>query len=70
MQLNLLPTVQQAIAGLPNDAARALQFARSAPGVTTALVGMSKGEHVRANLELANLPPMADDEFGILFGNR
>ncbi len=28
----------------------ALQFARSAPGVTTALVGMSKIEHVRSNV--------------------
>lgn len=63
-------TVQQAIAGLPNDALRAIQFARSAPGVTTALVGMSNSEHVRANMDLASLPSMGDDEFGILFGNR
>ncbi|MGI8908264.1 MAG: aldo/keto reductase [Candidatus Sumerlaeaceae bacterium] len=66
---NLPATVQQAISGLPNDAARALQFSRSAPGVTTALVGMSNIEHVRANLDLASIPPLADDEFLILFGN-
>lgn len=66
----LPPTVQQAIAGLPNDALRALQFARSAPGITTALVGMSSTEHVRANMDLASLPPMEDDAFGIFFGNR
>jgi aryl-alcohol dehydrogenase-like predicted oxidoreductase len=66
----LPPTVQQAIAGMPNDAARALQFARSAPGIATALVGMSRLEHVRANMELAMVPPMTDDDFGIFFGNR
>jgi aryl-alcohol dehydrogenase-like predicted oxidoreductase len=67
---NLPLTLQQAIPGLPTDAARSLQFSRSAPGITTALVGMSSSEHVRANLDLASLPPMSDDEFGILFGNR
>ena len=42
---------------LSTDAVRALQFTRSVPGVTTALVGMSRIEHVRANLELAKRPP-------------
>jgi len=63
-------TVQMAIPGVNKDAARALQFTRSAPGVTTALVGMSSTEHVRENLDLATLPPMHDQDFGILFGNR
>jgi aryl-alcohol dehydrogenase-like predicted oxidoreductase len=63
-------TLQQAIPGLPNDAARALQFARSVPGVTTALVGMSSPEHVLENLELAAVPPMSEVEFNILFGER
>ena len=36
---------------------RALQFTRSLPGVTSALVGMSHPEHVRENLELATLLP-------------
>jgi aryl-alcohol dehydrogenase-like predicted oxidoreductase len=39
--------------GLTTDAQRALQFARSAPGVTSALVGMSKVAHVQENLAVA-----------------
>jgi aryl-alcohol dehydrogenase-like predicted oxidoreductase len=37
-------------------AQRAIQFARSAPGVSVALVGMSTPEHVSENLELAAIP--------------
>ena len=39
---------------------RALQFTRSLPGVTTALVGMSRAEHARENLTLAAHPPDPD----------
>ena len=53
--------------GLATDAQRALQFARSAPGVTTALVGMSNPDHVAENLELAGHPPAAPEAFQRLF---
>ena len=53
--------------GLANDFERALQFARSAPGLTTALVGMSRAEHARANLRLAGEPPLAGEKFWSLF---
>ncbi len=53
--------------GLENDAERALQFARSAPGITTALVGMSRVEHVKANSRLVGMPPATVDEFSKLF---
>lgn len=49
-----------------SDAQRAIQFARSAPGVTTALVGMSNPEHVRHNLELAQIPPLLPHHFANL----
>ena len=49
------------------DAQRALQFARSAPGVTVALVGASQAEHVRENLELAAIPPADPAAFQRLF---
>lgn len=40
------------------DAQRALQFVRSAPGLTSALAGMSQVAHVEENLRLAQVPPM------------
>ena len=63
---NLPPFVAEAF-GLENDAERALQFTRSAPGITTALVGMSCIEHVKANARLVGVPPATVDEFSKLF---
>jgi aryl-alcohol dehydrogenase-like predicted oxidoreductase len=63
---NLPPFVAQAL-GLENDAERALQFVRSSPGITTALVGMSKVEHVMANTRLVGVKPATIDEFSKLF---
>ena len=63
---NLPSFVAQAF-GLDNDAERALQFARSSPGFTTALVGMSRIEHVRANSKLVGIPPATEDQFSKLF---
>jgi len=62
-----LPPFVTAALGLQNDAERALQFVRSTPGITTALVGMSRVEHVRANLALAGVLPASQDEFSRLF---
>ena len=62
-----LPAFVRQAFGLANDAESALQFARSAPGITTALVGMSKVEHVRANARLAGVPPATIEQFGRLF---
>src|SRR6185312_5748893 len=45
--------LRASLGSLPNDAQAAIQFVRSAPGVCTALVGMSRLEHVEENLELA-----------------
>ncbi|HSC45170.1 MAG TPA: aldo/keto reductase [Candidatus Acidoferrum sp.] len=63
---NLPPFVAQAL-GLATDAERALQFARSAPGITTALVGMSRVEHVAANAKLVDVAPATIDQFANLF---
>lgn len=62
-----LPDFVAAAFGLQNDAERALQFARSAPGITTALVGMSRVEHAQANARLAGVPPATLDQFSKLF---
>jgi aryl-alcohol dehydrogenase-like predicted oxidoreductase len=56
--------------GLENDAESALQFARSAPGITTALVGMSRMEHAKANARLVGVPPATVEEFGKLFSRE
>lgn len=53
-----LPADLQARLGMTTDAQRALQFTRSVPGVTTALVGMSNPEHVEENLAVARTEPL------------
>jgi aryl-alcohol dehydrogenase-like predicted oxidoreductase len=40
---------------------------RSSPGITTALVGMSRLEHVKANSRLVNIPPATAEHFSKLF---
>lgn len=63
---NLPRFVAEAL-GLENDAERALQFARSSPGITTALVGMSRVERVKANARLIGIAPATVDDFSNLF---
>jgi aryl-alcohol dehydrogenase-like predicted oxidoreductase len=62
----LPPFVAKAI-GLEDDAQRALQFARSLPGMTAALVGMRNIEHVRANARMFQMPLMTEDQLARLF---
>jgi aryl-alcohol dehydrogenase-like predicted oxidoreductase len=52
---------------MKSDAERAMQFVRSTPGITTALVGMSRVEHVRANVSIVAVAPASQDQFGKLF---
>lgn len=65
----IAPLVQgRAVRGLPRflrdafpelktDPQVALQFARSAPGATSTLVGMRSSEHVEDNIAIARIPP-------------
>lgn len=63
-----LPEVlARAMTGCTSDPQRAIQFVRSSPGVTTALVGMRRREHVAENLQLARLPPASHDAYLQLF---
>ena len=62
-----LPNFVAEAMGLENDAERALQFVRSAPGITTALVGMSRTAHVEANARLIEVPPAGLEQFSKLF---
>jgi len=66
---SLPPSIKQ-ILGMKTDAENAIQFARSAPGLTTALVGMGNLVHVAANLKPALLQPARLDEWSRLFSER
>jgi aryl-alcohol dehydrogenase-like predicted oxidoreductase len=66
---NLPPYIAAAL-GTKKDSVSALQFARSVPGVTTALAGMSHVEHVQANLEVIGIEPAPRDQFLKLFEPR
>ena len=59
----------EAMQGLETGAQRALQFVRSTPGITTALVGMRQRAHVEANLAVARRPPATHTEYLRLFTN-
>jgi aryl-alcohol dehydrogenase-like predicted oxidoreductase len=66
-----LPTaIGEAFNGLHSDAQRAIQFTRSTPGITTALVGMKSIAHVEQNLEVAKVPPASIAQFQQLFRER
>jgi len=58
---------RQAFPGLASDAQRCLQFARSTPGVTTALVSMRSPEHVDEYLALAAHAPAPAEAIDKLF---
>ena len=49
--------VTDLLPGLDTNAQRAIQFTRSTPGITVALVGMGRREHVIENLGVARVPP-------------
>jgi aryl-alcohol dehydrogenase-like predicted oxidoreductase len=62
-----LPQFLQQRLGFAHDWQNAIQFARSAPGLTTALVGMSRKKHVQSNLAVAKVPPTPVEEWKKLF---
>ncbi len=64
---NMPDTVQSLLPGLANDAQRAIQFSRSTPGITVALAGMGKREHVLANLGVARVPPVSREQYQRLY---
>jgi aryl-alcohol dehydrogenase-like predicted oxidoreductase len=63
---NLPPFVAAAL-GRSDNSSLALQFARSVPGLTTALVGMSRVQHVKLNAVLVGVEPASREQFLKLF---
>ena len=59
--------IREPLGSLASDALTAIQFTRSTPGITTALVGMSRRVHVEENLKLARLDPARPDQYQRLF---
>jgi len=64
---NLPETIRKPLGSLSTDAQTAIQFVRSTPGVTTALVGMSRRAHVEENLQLVRVPPATPEDYRRLF---
>lgn len=62
--------IGEALTGLTSDAQRAIQFTRSTPGITTALVGMKSAAHVEHNLQTAKIPPASLEQLQKLFRER
>lgn len=63
-------TIREPLGALATDAMTAIQFVRSAPGITTALVGMSNTSHVEENLQLARVKPAREEELRRLFSEE
>lgn len=53
--------------GLEKNSQRALQFARSAPGMTVSLVGMKNKSHTAENLQTAKVRPLTEQELLLVF---
>ncbi len=68
LTVGLPGSLQAAFGNLVSDAQRALQFARSAPALTSTLVGMKTREHIEENLAVQKTPPLKNKEWQSLFG--
>lgn len=69
--ISFLPgNVRAKLAGPQTDAQCALQFARSAPGVSIALAGMSQAAHVRENAGVGDFPPAPPEQWLALFAQE
>ena len=64
---NLPELIRDTFEELETDGQRALQFVRSTPGVTTALVGMKQVAHVDENLQTARVAPASWEQYSKLF---
>lgn len=59
--------IREVLGNPTTDAMSGIQFVRSTPNVTTALVGMSSVAHVAENMELAKIEPVSSDKYQQLF---
>ena len=59
--------IRHVLGSLATDAQTGIQFVRSVPEITTALVGMSRISHVEENLQLLEVEPAAADDLMSMF---
>ena len=59
--------IRDSLGSLASDAQTGIQFVRSAPGITTALVGMSRVAHVEENLQLIQIEPAQAEDLISVF---
>ena len=64
---NLPENIRKIFGDLDSDAQTGLQFVRSTPNVTTALIGMSQAKHVSENMKLTEIAPTSEEDFQELF---
>ncbi len=62
--------IREPLGSLATDAQTSIQFVRSTPGITTALIGMSRLPHIEENLQLVRVAPALPDDFQQLFGEE
>lgn len=59
--------IAERLPGLATDAQQANQFTRSTPGISVALVGMSRHEHVLENPGVSKAPPAGGERYQQLY---
>src|SRR6266480_6781929 len=59
--------IRDSLGSLATDAQTGIQFVRSAPGIITALVGMSQVPHVEENLQLVGVAMTQPDDLVSVF---
>jgi aryl-alcohol dehydrogenase-like predicted oxidoreductase len=59
--------IRAPLGSLATDAQTGIQFVRSAPGVSTALIGMSRVPHVEENLQLVEVEPARAEDLLSVF---
>lgn len=64
---NLPENVRKIFGNLESDAQTSIQFVRSTPNVTSALIGMKQIKHVDENMKLAEIEPTREEDFQELF---
>ncbi|HEX8138994.1 MAG TPA: aldo/keto reductase [Pyrinomonadaceae bacterium] len=62
--------IREPLGSLATDTQTAIQFVRSTPGITTALIGMSRREHVEENLSLVRVAPTMAEDYQRLFAQQ